>query len=547
MKLKGLYAAFAVLVSVSVVSVNGHAQKRVAAHVGIPQDWTLRQIVFTRDGLLKHPDAIDREPRVRFKAALRWQHHSLAAVPGMSSRPLSSIAISSLQDWNASLGTGRVAPNMYPAKYGFDPYIRPDCSSDYVVFGLSAVGSGTQANLVAFNNLYAGAGGYCGASPTVLFGYNATTVPGGRISTSPVLSLDGTKIAFVESSPTLGRAIFHVLTWTGGQGTVTAAAVPTLMTSLTYSPTANSTTSAPWVDYGTDTAYVGADNGKLYKIHPVFTGTPALVTTAPWPITVSNNFRLSLPVVDSFNGYIVVGSANGNLYEINLSTGALNSLAVGKTGQKNPGILAPPVVDVTSGTMFVVSANDGITGGVLVEADTATLTQLAKVQLGIASLSGAAVSLYQPALSNDYYNDPVTGVIRSCGTGIASTEPWQYSFGFTIVNNQPVINSTPSFSQQLLTSTAARCTGWTEFFNQNIPANVGTDFFFFGLSKNCVGTSGCIAATTGDTPAAAAAVPGGPSGIVVDNDSTLSQASSIYFSGQGVNRAYKFAQSALLP
>jgi len=39
------------------------------------------------------------------------------------------------------------------------------------------------------------------------------------------------------------------------------------------------------------------------------------------------------------------------------------------------------------------------------------------------------------------------------------------------------MNTPFSFSQQLLTSTAAQCSGWTEFFNPNVGGSAGTDFF----------------------------------------------------------------------
>lgn len=545
MKRRDVYAAFAVLLWVWIIGTDGLAQEGIPSHAGIPQDWTQHHIVFTRDGLLKHPDVIYREPRVLFQAAQRWQRRDSGAVSTGLETQVSAAATP--QDWNVSLGTGRISANMFPAKWGFDPASAPSCTADYVLYGLATVGTtGGQANLVAFNNLYSSAsGGFCpGTGPAVLFAYNITTAAGGRVATSPVLSVDGKKVAFVESTVTGGPAIFHVLTWTAGQGTIAVSAAPT-MTSITYSPTANSTTSSPWVDYATDTAYVGADNGRIYKFTGVFKGTPALVTTAPWPITVSNNIRLTPPVLDSRRGLLMVGAANGRLYQIDINTGIIKSLIVGMAGQRNPGILGAPIVDVTNGTTFVISSNDG-TSGVLVEVDTAAMTQLAKGRIGLASANGTTtVSLYQPALSNDYFNNPSTGVIRSCGTGATTIEPWQYAFGFSIVNNQPVMNNTPVFSQQLLTSTAARCTGWTEFFNPNISG--GTDFFFFGLTTNCVGASGCVASTTGNTSPITAAVPGGPSGIVMDNFSTASQASSIYFSARGVNRAYKFTQSGLLP
>ncbi len=441
------------------------------------------------------------------------------------------------RDWNVVLG-GRVSTNMFPAKFSFDPGAPPSCSGDFVVFGLATAGTtGGRPNLVAFNNLYSGTGGLCGSAPTVLFAYNITTGSGGKIVLSPILSEDGTKIAFVESLGT--SAIFHVLTWTAGQGTLAAAAAPT-MTSLTFSPANNSTTSSPWIDYSKDTVYLGADNGKMYKITGVFHGTPALAGST-WPVNVSTNFRLTAPVLDANLGVLMVGSANGSLYQINTTTGALATVVVGKSGGTSPGVVAPPIVDVTNSTTFAVSANDG-TSGVLVEIDTSSMTQLSKARLGQAAASGTALNLYEPAFDNNYFNDPSTGTVRLCGTGAADLTPWQYAFAFT----GRTMKTTPSFSQQLLTSTAARCSGWTEFFNPNV--NGGTDFFFFGLTQDCTGSGlpgGCVVARASDLLLTKVTIDGGPTGIVVDNYSTAPQASSIYFMAAKLNTAYKLTQNGL--
>jgi len=48
-----------------------------------------------------------------------------------------------------------------------------------------------------------------------------------------------------------------------------------------------------------------------------------------------------------------------------------------------------------------------------------------------------------------------------------------------------------------------------------------------------------------NTLATPATVTGGPSGTVVDNYSTDAQASSIYLTPLGVNKAYKFTQNGL--
>lgn len=546
MKLRHFCGAVAICwASLFLLVASGWAQEAVNPfRIGLPQDWTQRHIIFSRNGLQSHPELVGKEPRIAHSAMQRWR----------STRPDFNAAGSTVnlaapqRDWNVTMG-GRLAANMFPAKYSFDPAAAPDCTNDYVVFALNVAGlTGGRANFVGFNNLYVGAGGLCGAgpAPNTMFAYNTTTVGAGRIATSPILSADGKKIAFVETGAT--SSVFHVLTWASGAGTIAASVVPASMTSLTYAAAAPNTRSSPWVDYTTDTAYVGADDGKIYKITGVFKGTPALAGGI-WPITVSANIRVTAPVLDNRLGLVLVGSQNGTFYSINTTSGVVKSLVVGRSGGTNPGILAAPIVDVTNGTSFVVSSNDG-TSGVLVEVDTATMTELAKGRVGIASKSGTAISLYEPAFSNDYYNDPTTGVVRLCGTGnVADISPWQYAFGgFTLVGGKFVMNTTPVFSAQLLTSTAARCTGWTEFFNPNVGAAPGTDFFFFGLTADCTGpgTSGCVVARNSDLSVNTADVTGGPSGIVVDNFSTAGQASSIYLTGfRAPNLALKFTQNGL--
>ncbi len=524
-----------------------------SSRIGVPQDWSEHTIAFSVDGLAQNPDLMttpmselmSNEPRVLHQVMHRFPD----MVPGIfrGTENIAPLEVHSTdghhpdrpRDWSVNLGRGHTSPEMYPAKYSFDASAPPSCTNDYVVFGLAtAAATGGQANLVAFNNLYIGAGYCSGSVPSLLFAYNTTTGTGGKIITSPVLSLDGTKIAFVESLGT--SSVFHVLTWAAGQGQVTDAATPTAMTSLTFSNTANTSTSSPWIDYAADVVYVADDNGIVHKITGVFHGTPALAGS-PWPVTVSAGKRLTPPVLDKSRGMLMLGGRTGNLYEVNTSNGAVSALIVGAHGKTLPGILAPPIVDVTNGTTFVISSNDG-TSAVLVEADTTTLTQLAKARIGVGSAAGTAVDIYQPALSNAYYTNPANGAIYTCGTGAADTTPWQYAFGFAGRN----MLTAPLSSSQLLTSTTASCSPWTEFFNPNIGGANGTDFLFFGLNEDCVGTVGCVAeiTTTSSIPVTAA-INGGPSGIVIDNFSTVGEASSIYLTGEKTDTAYKFTQNGL--
>ena len=528
-------------------------QAAAPSHIGVPQDWSQNNIVFSRDTLALHPNLMDREPRVLHQAMQRWQ----TPISGVfhAADPMPTVAAKSgpHRDWNVSLLGGRLSQFRFPAKFSFDPAAAADCTNDYVVFGLNTASTGTQANLVAFNNLYVdntGTGACTGTAPNVLFGYDTTTVPGGKIVTSPILSLDGKKIGFVESVPAnagLGitaSAIFHVLTWTAGQGTIGAAVVPTAMTSLPFSLTHNDSASSPYIDYGTDTAYVGSDNGLIYKITGVFNGIPTL-SLSPWPVS-AGTLHVTSPVLDSVLGMLMVGSANGNLYQINTANGALATLAVGSG--TSSGIVAPPIVDITNGTTFTVSGNDG-TSAVLVQAGTSTMLELSKGRIGLGAAGGATFNIHLPALSNNYYNDPSTGVIRVCGTSPTNTVPYQYAFGFV----GSIMNQDPSLVLQIPTSpansTLAQCTGWTEFFNPNVGIG-GTDFFFFGLTRDCTasgGAGGCVVEITDADPTTLVktTLSGGPSGIVTDNYSTAAQASSIYLTAGGINTAYKFTQSGL--
>src|SRR2546429_822869 len=91
---------------------------------------------------------------------------------------------------------------------------------------------------------------------------------------------------------------FHVLT-PGSGGTITSPLSGTgVDVKVSYGATGD-THSPPFVDYTNDIAYVAADNGKLYKFTGVFLGTPTLVTTGGWPVTIAtggNSVNLTGPV-----------------------------------------------------------------------------------------------------------------------------------------------------------------------------------------------------------------------------------------------------------
>jgi hypothetical protein len=522
------------------------AQEAQPQHEGIVDDWSTHSIAFTLDGLAQHPELIQNEPRIRSQVLKHMQ------VPGSKvsnasegSNEIETRAGTKIgrerRDWNLSFSKGRVNTNQYPST--FSASTTPSCTADFALFGLETAGAtGGQANLVGLNELYtnpAGTGFCTGTAPNVMFAYNTTTLTGGRILTSPVISLAGTKIAFVET--TTGASVFHVLTWTSGQGGITTAFEPTAMTSTALSTTEPSTTSAPYVEYGQDVAFVGDDAGYIHKFTGVFNGTPTQAGS-PWPILVATGVKFSPPVYDQGRGMLLMGGNNGSLYEINVATGKVFTLdLIGKSGT-NPGILAAPVVDITNGTTFVVSANNG-SNAILAEVDTTTLTTLATANIGEGASTGTNIFIYQPQFNNAYWNGQAGAAIYTCGTGATDTTPYLYSYGF---NGRLMNAAAPVSSYHLLTSTAASCSGLTEFYNANV--NGGTDFFFFGLTQDCTGTgtSGCVLSyIPGTATPSTATIDGGTSGIVVDNNSLDSQASSIYFTAEKANIAYKYTQYQL--
>ena len=158
--------------------------------------------------------------------------------------------------------------------------------------GSLAGGSGPPAAIVAIDHLYATQGGNClgsaanGTGPALKWAYKTTN---GTPGTSAVLSLDGTKVAFVETGATGSTgATLRLLKWKSGEGTLASPVSPTTtltagqswsadcpaanscMRSIAFGQSAASTNSPPFPNYATDTIYVGDDGGAIHKFTGVF-------------------------------------------------------------------------------------------------------------------------------------------------------------------------------------------------------------------------------------------------------------------------------------
>ena len=98
---------------------------------------------------------------------------------------------------------------------------------------ISPASSDGQASIIAYNKLYSGtpaATAFCGtATPAVYWSYNtnfnaAGAATTGTIATSPILSGDGTKVAFIENNGGAG-AVLHLLKWNAGDGGAISTAI----------------------------------------------------------------------------------------------------------------------------------------------------------------------------------------------------------------------------------------------------------------------------------------------------------------------------------
>ncbi len=559
---------------------------------GLVNDWSDRHLVFSNPGTER--DAIwngthdswlkvVNDPRYIMQQIKRNtpSHGQSFGAPGVH------------RDWAVSLGAGQVAQNMYPAKFTWDINATPNCTNDFVVYGLNHTGTaGGQANLVALNNLYEGTGGLCGTgTASYYWAYNATT-HSGTVTTSPVLSQDGTEVMYIESGTS--GSYLHILKWkSADHGTPIASVAPanaitnasmstcgtggtgSCVDTITLSTTTGHTItySSPFYDYTNDILYVGDDDGTLYKVTPVLKGTTAPAVTS---LVVLTGEPLTSPVYDSGSGNVFVG-AEYYLYAVKGGPGvalALQThpqLTVGYvgtcSGHNNNYLYDGPIVDSGNGWVYEWVTDLGTGTGTLttnvIQAHTAgtnspsgtswTITASPTVGNGNTTCNSAGFfPTHIPTFDNNYYAGTVTtGHMWVCGRSTTSSDSMAEIWEIPTSGTNGQLATTATAFAGLINSSAnyvhAQCSPMTEIYNGS------TDYIFVG--EGCVaGGVGCTDAlgdlygfkptdpTNGSAPTATAlttyATPtaaGGTSGIVVDNVSGAAQASSIYFTTQATS------------
>jgi hypothetical protein len=601
-----VFAGAALVVFAMVGATNAQGP---GGRVSIVSDWSHRHVVFSRPSSLERAWALQAEPRYRLQVLSRSarRHRRVDDESGGERNDLDEIERSHKEsrkafqtDWGQSLGAngstgvplaGVAWYPVFPAKYTFDINANPDCNNDYVIFPTNLAGATAgQASVIAYRNLYAGAGSsFCGvANPTVYWSYNtnfdnAGAATNGTVQTSPVISSDGTKVAFVETRAA-GGAILHLLKWHAlDGGAINTAAAPTIATVWTadgvtgHCPVAGAcminivlngaaqpdTASSPFYDYARDVIYVGDDGGVLHKIINAFGvvgATPSEMTTGNWPITVDAGKILTSPTFDSVSGNIFTGDAGGRLSYVRETFSTAGTCAAGSppclgSTNINLSVLAiadAPIVDSTTGKVFVFSGNIGPNAAVI-QSDV-TLSASVTASLGTAT----SHRLHSGAFDNTYLTgDGSVGSLYMCGSS-APSAPTIQRIGFTNSGRVPAspfanpvgtTNAAVDAATLTVATGGAECAPVTELYNANAPA-ASRDQIFFGVQNlgtvaNC-GGAGCVMSVnvtgTPGTLAIANSIPeiNGPSGIIVDNDAniaTFPQSSSLYFSRQGNSTA----------
>jgi len=532
--------------------------------MGLVDDWSTKHIIFTNGGSPEAEARAQRDPR-HLQHWLRRSAYLFRGIParergesehdwfGQEFRRPRPDRLKT--DWAMSLGgTGGMPIGESPAKFTFNATgvltFPASCTNDFAVYVINAnAAAGTQANIVAFNNLYTGTtSSSCPNGPQSPVTTNRTTptfmwsyaVGSGPVVLSPVLSLDGKKVAFVEAAPA-GGASFHVLTWVAGQGTnaTTGAVAPgaggSSVTSLAYTNTtvagcaASSSAnndSSPYVDYANDVAYVGAGNGRLYRIKGVFQSAPVL----DYCVTTVAGRALTSPVYDPVSGKVFVSDGQV-VYAYTpgaTSFTAAGSITVAGTAGS---IILSPIVDSTNGFVYVFSSHNAGNTNSIVSQMPASLAS--KVDAAIGPITTGFI--LDGAFDNKYFaNGPAAGSLYACGTQAgAATKPSLYTLTFAATK---IMNITPAMSDNRNITTVANpastCSPLLEYFdgtNDRLFVGVGTSGATTGANLVTAWNINTRITLTTATPTSTAINQfGGTSGFSIDNNSTAFQAASIY-------------------
>jgi len=431
---------------------------------------------------------------------------------------------------------------------------------------------------------------------------SGTGIPAGDTIATVTNATHGTLL--VAATSTHANEALAITADAGGPDSLTGvsnaayrACTAPCMTTLTFTSTnggANSAfKSAPYYDYATDTLYAGDDGpsgapGVLHKFTGVFLGTPAEVTTNPWPVAIANGDNLLLPpVYDSASGNVLVadfgsltGGVSSGFHSVKGSTGAI----VGTSNALGISAFDAPLVDSNAARAYVFDSDNGVYQfATTFSSGSGTLKALGTVSTTIA--------LYDGNFDNAYFSSPSqTGNIYVCGNVGGNATLYQVPISANTMGTPKALTTT-------LTTANTTCSPVTEVYNTTA-TNGPFDWIYLGVQASgrpaACGGAGCIMnflvtawtasnpytlnqevldsnlnvekvttagtsggsqptwnVTTGGTThdggvtwtnqgsmalaanSTATAQTGGTSGIIIDNTSSAAGASQIYFSTLG--------------
>jgi len=562
-------AALMILAAISIGSLLAQDARPIpgpsVAPRGIPEDWSNRHVVYTRNGSFEDMVKVRDDPRF-INSVRRWkmQEQLRQAKPLNDEKSVGlSKGKSSKVDWAYSLGHhAGMALGESPAKYTYDTGTLPPSCSDFAVFTIDTtrVGPAVQGNLFGLTNLYSGTGpGICGTTPTTLFSYAIGTGPS---PLSPVISLDGTKVAWIENA-TSGDAILHVTTYVAGEGTnasVRSVAIDNQVNNGSCAPFVGQSCddaidytslllpgcgktpysnnySDLYVDYPSDTGFIGADNGNLYHVSGIFLGTPTFdfcigVNTFAPPIAMSGT------VYDSATNTVLISDPL-TVYSYSVGSASVGYTLTASYLYGNGLLTSGPLLDAFNGYVYMFSGDDanGHTSMTQLPVNLA-VGSAQVVPLGPATAFPTYPTLFLGTFDNNYLtNGPAVAgsTLYTCGTDATNTAAQDlFAIGFHVNTGVAMFNPAMTANSNVNSGGGnGLCSPIEEAFDGT------TDRIFVGMGDPGA-TDGANIVTMWDVTtqltdpttlptATGTGYLGGTTDFAVDGPSSAAQAQSIYF------------------
>lgn len=413
------------------------AAKPVRHHTSLVTDWSHRHLIFSQPATDEALRAAIEDPRYEQQQYRRLPRFLLSEAENTEQESPQTHwwhwrHRKFHRDWAEDLGSGAsMGPTNFPAKFSFDitqATCATDPSPDFVIFPTGLASSGTQASIVAYDNLYSGCGG---TKPQVYWAFDT----GGQILTSPTYSLDGSQVAFVQTSggagtlvllkwaPSASESVTSPMTLTPVANSAYLTCSAPCMTTLNLQNGTDDTSSSIFYDYTNDIGWVGGTGGYLHKFAGLFNGTPGEVVTGGFPVLVNGGATLANPVYDHHSGNVFVEDTDGFLYSVGGTSATVTQSAELDFG----GATADgPVVDSAGQVVYVFASSDG-SGNCTGFADCAAVYQLStsflagdagsEAIVGSSTISGNGTPnpLYSGAFDSTYLASHATGKLYVCG------------------------------------------------------------------------------------------------------------------------------------